>query len=100
MPAADVQRYYNDNIQQYQTPEQIRASHILLKTDGKDEATVRKQAEAILAQLKGGADFAALARRCRRTRLEGQRRRPRLLQPRPHGARVRDGGVRDAAGSD
>ena len=53
MPPTDVQRYYNDNIQQYQTPEQIRASHILLKTAGKDEATVRKQAEDILQAGQG-----------------------------------------------
>ena len=39
----------------------MRASHILLKTEGKDEAAVRKQAEAILAQVKAGGDFAALA---------------------------------------
>jgi len=63
VPAADIQRSYNDNIQQYQTPEQIRASHILLKTEGKDEAAVRKRAEALLAQVKGGADFAALAKK-------------------------------------
>ena len=63
VPPSDVQRYYNDNIQQYQTPEQIRASHILLKIDGKDEAAVRKRAEALLAQVKSGADFAALARK-------------------------------------
>jgi peptidyl-prolyl cis-trans isomerase D len=63
VPAADIQRYYNNNIQQYQQPEQIRASHILLKTEGKDEAAVRKTAEGILAQVKGGADFAALARK-------------------------------------
>lgn len=61
VPAGDVQRYYNDNIAQYQTPEQVRASHILLGTAGKDEATVRKQAEDLLQQVKGGADFAALA---------------------------------------
>ena len=63
VPAGDIQRYYNTNIQQYQTPEQIRASHILLKTEGKDEAAVRKTAEGILAQVKGGADFAELARK-------------------------------------
>jgi peptidyl-prolyl cis-trans isomerase D len=62
VPPTDIQRFYNDNIQQYQTPEQIRASHILLNTGGKDEATVRKQAEEILAKAKGGADFAALAK--------------------------------------
>jgi peptidyl-prolyl cis-trans isomerase D len=61
VPAADVQRYYNDNIAQYQTPEQIRASHILLNTAGKDEATVQKQAEDLLTQVRAGADFAALA---------------------------------------
>jgi peptidyl-prolyl cis-trans isomerase D len=63
VPATDIQRYYNDNIQQYQTPEQVQASHILLNTAGKDEAAVRKQAEGILAQVKGGADFAELAKK-------------------------------------
>lgn len=57
----DIQRSYDDNQQQYSTPEQVRASHILLKTDGKDEATVRKQAGEILAKARGGADFAKLA---------------------------------------
>lgn len=59
--AQDVERAYNDNIQQYQSPEQIRASHILLKLEDKDEAAVRKQAEELLAQVKSGADFAQLA---------------------------------------
>jgi len=59
--AQDVKRYYDDNQQQYSTPEQVRASHILLKTEGKDDAAVKKQAEDVLAKVKGGADFAALA---------------------------------------
>ncbi|HZM94039.1 MAG TPA: peptidylprolyl isomerase [Vicinamibacterales bacterium] len=63
VPPSDVQRHYNDNIQQYQTPEQVKASHILLKTDGKDEATVRKQAEEVLKEVKAGGDFAALAKK-------------------------------------
>jgi peptidyl-prolyl cis-trans isomerase D len=63
VPAGDIQRYYNTNISQYQTQEQVRASHILLKTDGKVEADVRKQAEAILAQVKSGGDFAELAKK-------------------------------------
>ncbi len=57
----DIQRSYEDNQQQYSTPEQVRASHILLKTEGKDEAAVKKQADDVLAQARGGADFAALA---------------------------------------
>ncbi|HEU5254480.1 MAG TPA: peptidyl-prolyl cis-trans isomerase [Vicinamibacterales bacterium] len=60
----EIESYYNSNIQQFQAPEQVRASHILLKTDGKDEATVKKQAEDILKQAKApGADFAALAKK-------------------------------------
>ena len=58
-----IERSYNDNIQQYSTPEQIRASHILLKTEGKDDAAVKKQAEEILAKVKAGADFAELAKK-------------------------------------
>ena len=41
----------------------MRASHILLKTEGKDEAAVKAKAEALLKQVKGGADFAALAKK-------------------------------------
>lgn len=59
---ADARQRYNETIAQYQQPEQVRASHILLKTEGKDEAAVRADAEALLARVKAGADFAALAR--------------------------------------
>ena len=59
--AQDIQRAYEDNQQQYSTPEQVRASHILLKTEGKDDAAVKKQAEDLLAKVKAGADFAQLA---------------------------------------
>ena len=58
-----IERAYNDNIQQYSTPEQVRASHILLKTEGKDDATVKKQAQELLAKVKAGADFAELAKK-------------------------------------
>ena len=58
----EVEARYNQNNQTYSTPEQVRASHILFKTEGKDEAAVRKEAEAVLAKVKGGADFAALAK--------------------------------------
>src|SRR4029450_1095371 len=59
--AADVQKHYQDNQQQFTTPQQVRASHILFKTEGKDEAAVRKEAEAVLARAKAGEDFAKLA---------------------------------------
>ena len=57
-----IERSYNDNIQQYSTPEQVRASHILLKTEGKDDAAVKKQAEDLLAKIKAGGNFEALAK--------------------------------------
>ena len=51
----EVQKYYEDNkATKYETPDQIRASHILVK----DKAL----AEQILAEIKGGADFAELAK--------------------------------------
>ncbi len=61
VPPADIERAYNDNFELYSTPEQIRASHILLKTSGKDEAAVRAKAEDLLKQARAGADFAQLA---------------------------------------
>jgi peptidyl-prolyl cis-trans isomerase D len=60
---AQIERAYNDNIQQYSTPEQVRASHILLKTEGKDDAAVKKQAEDLLAKIKAGANFEDLAKK-------------------------------------
>jgi peptidyl-prolyl cis-trans isomerase D len=59
--AQDVKKYYDENQQEFSTPEQVRASHILFKTEGKDEAAVRKQADAVLARAKAGEDFAKLA---------------------------------------
>jgi peptidyl-prolyl cis-trans isomerase D len=64
IPPADVEKAYNDNIAQYQVPEQVRASHILLKTEGKDDAAVKAAAEKILAEAKApNADFAELAKK-------------------------------------
>ena len=63
VPSREVERYYNDNIELFSTPEQVRASHILFKTEGKDEAAVKALAEKVLAEAKGGADFAELAKR-------------------------------------
>jgi peptidyl-prolyl cis-trans isomerase D len=63
IPAADIERAYNNGIETYSTPEQVRASHILLKTEGKDDAAVKAKAEDLIKQAKGGADFAALAKK-------------------------------------
>src|SRR3954468_14442242 len=63
IPPADIEREYNNNSEQYTTPEQVRASHILLKTEGKDEAAVKAKAEELLKQARSGADFGELAKK-------------------------------------
>ena len=63
VPSADIERAYNNSIEQYSTPEQVRASHILIKTADKDEAAMKAKAEDVLKQAKAGADFAALAKK-------------------------------------
>lgn len=50
----DTKKYYEENKAMMATPEQVKASHILVAT--------KEESEAILAQLKGGADFATLAK--------------------------------------
>jgi peptidyl-prolyl cis-trans isomerase D len=62
VPDADVEAFYKQNLAQYTTPAQARASHILFKTEGKDENAVRAQAEEVLKKAKAGDDFAALAK--------------------------------------
>ncbi len=58
---ADVQAYYENNMDRYSEPSVLHASHILLRTEGKEAAEVQAQAEALVAEARGGADFAALA---------------------------------------
>jgi peptidyl-prolyl cis-trans isomerase C len=63
----EAKKYYDENAKQI---EQIRASHILIKpvttdpnTDpNKAKAAAKAKAEDLLKQIKGGADFAELAR--------------------------------------
>ncbi|HEX6213584.1 MAG TPA: peptidyl-prolyl cis-trans isomerase [Vicinamibacterales bacterium] len=62
VPQADLEAFYKQNLQQYQTPAQVRASHILLKLEGKDEKQVQALAGEIAKKAKAGADFAALAK--------------------------------------
>jgi peptidyl-prolyl cis-trans isomerase D len=62
IPDADAEAFYKQNLAQYTSQAQVRASHILFKTDGKDENVVRAQAEEVLKKARGGADFAGLAK--------------------------------------
>src|SRR3989441_9591945 len=53
VPPADVERTYNNSIEQYTTPEQVRASHILLKTEGKDDAAGEAEAGGSMKEDEG-----------------------------------------------
>jgi peptidyl-prolyl cis-trans isomerase D len=64
VPEAEIDAFYKQNLSQYQTPAQVRASHILFKTEGKDEKAVQAQAEEVLKMAKApNADFAGLAKK-------------------------------------
>lgn len=67
---ADAQKYYDENPDDFKVPEQVRASHILISTRPSDpnadpnqmKAQAKAKAEALLKQVKEGADFATLAK--------------------------------------
>lgn len=54
-----AQSSYKANAKKYEQPEQVRASHILIRTA---EPDAKAKAEAILKELRGGADFAEVAK--------------------------------------
>lgn len=66
----DANNFYSANIKQYEKPEQVRASHILVKPDTTDpnvdpneaSAQALAKAQGLLKQIKDGADFAELAK--------------------------------------
>jgi peptidyl-prolyl cis-trans isomerase C len=62
----DVSDFYAKNPDKFVQPESLRASHVLIRLpDKSDEAAktkARAETEAILKRLKGGANFAAVAK--------------------------------------
>jgi peptidyl-prolyl cis-trans isomerase D len=69
---ASIQKFYAQNQNEFRTPEQVRARHILIKTpavgaDGKvDQKGVdaaRAKAQDVLKQVKAGGNFAELAKK-------------------------------------
>lgn len=61
----EAQTFYNENTERFMRPEQVRASHILIKTEASDTAEVKAaakaKAETLAKQAQDGADFATLA---------------------------------------
>ncbi|PYX36008.1 MAG: hypothetical protein DMG75_12010 [Acidobacteria bacterium] len=68
----ELQAYYNQHLDDYRVPEQVKVSHILIKTplagadgkiDSKGVEEAKKKAQDILNQLKAGAKFEDLAKK-------------------------------------
>jgi len=68
----DLSSYYRDHRDAYRVPDQVKVSHILIKTplpgpdgkiDEKGAAEAQRRAEDLLKQLKGGAKFEDLAKK-------------------------------------
>src|SRR5215472_318286 len=66
----DLNNYYRDHRDAYRVPEQVKVSHILIKTplagpdgkvDEKGTAEAQRRAEDLLKQIKSGAKFETLA---------------------------------------
>jgi peptidyl-prolyl cis-trans isomerase C len=66
----ETKKYYDENPKKFETPEQVRASHILTKLELTDpntdpneaKAKAREKTQDLLKQIKDGADFAELAK--------------------------------------
>lgn len=70
----DARKFYDENPKQFEQPEQVRVSHILIKPEFIDpnvdpnadpneaKAEAKVKAENLLEQIKNGADFAELAK--------------------------------------
>ena len=64
---ADVRGFYDKNPDKFKQDESVRASHILFRVDENADAAAKKkvmdQAQAVLKEARGGADFAELAKK-------------------------------------
>jgi parvulin-like peptidyl-prolyl isomerase len=73
---SEVKAYYEANKEKFRKPETISLSEIFLSTVGKDPKEVRDRADKLVAQLRAGADFGALAMVQSERELDGKRVAP------------------------
>ena len=64
---AECREFYDKNPDKFKQDESVRASHILFRVDENADAATKKkvmdQAQAVLKEARGGADFAELAKK-------------------------------------
>lgn len=65
----DVEKFYNENAQFFEKPEEVRASHILFtfddaaKTNDAAKAVIKAKADEVRKEILAGGDFAELAKK-------------------------------------
>lgn len=72
----EVKKYYDAHLDKFRKPESIKISEIYLTTTGKDEAAVKARALELVAQIRAGADFGAVAAANSEREKNGQRTAP------------------------
>ena len=58
----EIEAYYREHIDQFTQPGEVELKEILLLTEGKNLAEVRRMGEEILSKLRSGASFEDMAR--------------------------------------
>ena len=62
-----AKKFYDENLDKFKKPESVHASHILVGVDPKataeEKQKAKQKADDLLKQIKGGADFAELAKK-------------------------------------
>ncbi|MBZ4672080.1 peptidylprolyl isomerase [Deferribacterales bacterium Es71-Z0220] len=59
----EIKEYYEQNKAQFKQQEQVRASHIIILTNNKDEKKAEETINKIYKEIKGGLDFAEAAKK-------------------------------------
>jgi len=72
----EIKKYFDANPDKFRKPESVKLSELYLVTTGKDEAAVKARALELIAQVRAGADFAALAAANSEREKNGQRTAP------------------------
>jgi peptidyl-prolyl cis-trans isomerase SurA len=72
----EVKKYFDTHPDQFRKPESVKLSEIYLSTTGKDEAAVKARALELIAQIRAGGDFAAIAAANSEREKNGQRTAP------------------------
>lgn len=72
----EVKKYFDSHPDKFRKPETVKLSEIYLLTVGKDEAAVKARALELIAQIRAGTDFGAVAAANSEREKNGQRTAP------------------------